>query len=657
MVAICAVAMICLKIVVVIYFTLIIRRESFYNGGSCCYSFYGERIVEPTNLHLTSSVWEIYQNKRLKIQPTAALKILLILSGDIETCPGPQDDLDNTILNLTKSGGINFFHQNIRGLYHNLANLQAYLDIKNNVDVFSLSETHIQSNSPLDNDNLYNIPGYKFLKVNRENGGGGGVAMYISENISFIRRKDLETNLTESLWIEIVQSKAKNLLVGCIYKPPESSLYINKYFTEKLNNILSDINKTQIETIMLGDYNVNYLNKTDNKAIKEIIRLQGFEQIINKPTRTTKDSQTLIDLIFTNRKQNIVKHDVIPLSLSDHDCIGCVRKLNHERCAYRTITCRNYSKYDKNLLLQEINNHDWCTYYSLGDVNKVWQYFKSVLTTSFQKHAPITLKRVKGNYCPWLSPEIKKQMNSRDSLLRKARKSKNEDDWAIYRRFKNTCNNMIRRARNNYHQNKLIEHKNNPKMFWQHIKNIFPCKSNKSNDNVPFLEESETPQTSQANTFCSFFASVASSLKKKTFPLTNFVWRYSSKDKPITPTTFNFKYVSTVFVEKELKTLKIGKAAGLDNFPPRLLKDVATVISNPLSHLINLSLISGTVPSEWKVAKLIPIHKSGRTTTANNYRPISILPILSKILERAVHSQLTEYLEENNLLSSRQFGF
>ena len=88
-----------------------------------------------------------------------------------------------------------------------------------------------------------------------------------------------------------------------------------------------------------------------------------------------------------------------------------------------------------------------------------------------------------------------------------------------------------------------------------------------------------------------------------------------------------------------------------------MLKDCAHVISKPISHIINLSIKTSTVPSIWKSAKVTPIHKSGDTNSPENYRPISVLPTLSKIMEKAVHSQLSGYLESNQLLHECQFGF
>ena len=110
-------------------------------------------------------------------------------------------------------------------------------------------------------------------------------------------------------------------------------------------------------------------------------------------------------------------------------------------------------------------------------------------------------------------------------------------------------------------------------------------------------------------------------------------------------------------IYKELRNLKRKKVTGLDNFPPGLLKDAASVIAKPPTYIINLSLRSGAVPAEWKEAKVLPLFKSGSSTEIGNYRPISLLPILLKILEKVVYSQLVSYLESNNFLPDNQFGF
>ena len=120
---------------------------------------------------------------------------------------------------------------------------------------------------------------------------------------------------------------------------------------------------------------------------------------------------------------------------------------------------------------------------------------------------------------------------------------------------------------------------------------------------------------------------------------------------------FNFTPVLPSSILCYLKSIKVSKSSGIDNIPAKLLRDAASEISVSLTGLINLSLTLGNIPDEWKVAKVIPIYKSGTHDNPENYRPISILPVLSKMLEREVHSQLYRHIDINNLLSPFQCGF
>ena len=120
--------------------------------------------------------------------------------------------------------------------------------------------------------------------------------------------------------------------------------------------------------------------------------------------------------------------------------------------------------------------------------------------------------------------------------------------------------------------------------------------------------------------------------------------------------SFNFRAVNERFVKENLKNLKTNKAYGLDKISARLLKDAADVISHSLTLLINKSF-EGCFPATWKSAKVTALFKGGNQSSKDNYRPISILPTISKIIEKAAHSQLYDYLEENNLLTNAQYGF
>ena len=203
--------------------------------------------------------------------------VLLILCGDIEYNPGPVSD-------LFSQKGTKIVHQNVRGLFNNLSNLTCFIDENKNVDIITLSETHIRNDSHLDNNNLYKIEGYKFVNRNRTKGFGGGVACYVKENINWKRRTDLENQNIESLWIEIFVSKSKSLLVATFYRPPAGSKYLPADFNQIFNDVLSNAAKEKKEIIVLGDFNADFLKK-DNKTIKDIFKLNGFTQLVSPETQ------------------------------------------------------------------------------------------------------------------------------------------------------------------------------------------------------------------------------------------------------------------------------------------------------------------------------------------------------------------------------------
>jgi len=115
--------------------------------------------------------------------------------------------------------------------------------------------------------------------------------------------------------------------------------------------------------------------------------------------------------------------------------------------------------------------------------------------------------------------------------------------------------------------------------------------------------------------------------------------------------------VNTSFVRNELAKLKLSKATGLDKIPAKLLKDAVSVTSKPVTYLINLTISSGEIPSQWKEARVTPIYKTGKKDDENNYRPISVLPLVSKVMKSAIQVQLLSFLDKNKVLSVFQSCF
>ena len=158
-------------------------------------------------------------------------------------------------------------------------------------------ETLLQNTTPT---SLVDIRGYTFERNNRSS-KGGGVGVYIKENIEYIRRNDLNDENVEAVWIEILQNNSKNAL----YRPLVSSKHLSKNFESSFMKIIDQVNSGNKEIIIIGDLNINYLKNDDHRNLNDNIVLLGLNQIVNKPTRVTKDSNSLIDIILTNRPGNL----------------------------------------------------------------------------------------------------------------------------------------------------------------------------------------------------------------------------------------------------------------------------------------------------------------------------------------------------------------
>ena len=267
-------------------------------------------------------------------------------------------------------------------------------------------------------------------------------------------------------------------------------------------------------------------------------------------------------------------------------------------------------------------------------------------------------KRVRGRPAPWLTSSVTKLMNGRDQLLRKLRRTKSELDISKYRQIRNEVNIEIRKAESSYHKNLLKENSTSPSQFWKTNKSIYPTKSSAGSSIHSFdlLGEKINDTGKVANDFCRFSLQSSRPYGKSH----SFVQRRLETPRPVRKRTnnkFSFRPVSKVEIERYLKSIKRNKSTGTDNLPPCLLKDAAHTISAPLTHLINLSLQTGLFPNDWKLAKIVPIYKSGSHSNFDNYGPISVLPVLSKIIEKAVHREVLELIEQNKFLYAFQFAF
>ena len=266
--------------------------------------------------------------------------------------------------------------------------MSSLLGIYPGIGILGLMETHITGDPDGQSVQvLLRIPGFTFLSRNRPTGKGGGVGMYLSSKMCFDRRKDLEYDNIECIWVEIICRFAKNFLVCCMYKSPSSSRYLPNNFNDRMQAMLSTATAENKEVIVLGDVYVNYFVKEDNREFKEILTLSGLKQMVKDATRTCKIAKTQIDIIASNNCKNIQSINVFPSGFSDHDLIGCIRKVHHLRFKPKEIHCRDYRSYNPGQLDQDLTDADWSGVYDTNDANIAWKAFHKIMSTSIDTHA------------------------------------------------------------------------------------------------------------------------------------------------------------------------------------------------------------------------------------------------------------------------------
>lgn len=243
---------------------------------------------------------------------------------------------------------------------------------------------------------LVNIKGYIFERKDRKSNKGGGTGIYIKDGINYVRRYDLETENVECIWIEVKMKSSKTFIIGVLYRSPDSLKHLSKTFAEDFIKSLKYVNSENKECIIISDINCNYLDKKSHRSLKDLIQLQGLQQIIKEATRVNTQSQTLIDVILTNASNNLCHAAVIPSSPSDHDVIGCIRKIHNIKIQGTTIKCRDYSDYCQPNVDAELSSANWDAIYEIKNVNTTWNIMKSSLVDIINRHAPVIEKQVKG---------------------------------------------------------------------------------------------------------------------------------------------------------------------------------------------------------------------------------------------------------------------
>ena len=552
--------------------------------------------------------------------------------------------------NCSISKGFKIAHLNIQSVRFKVDNLKILL-VQNHIDILCITESWLDCNI---GNNEIQIDGYNICRLDRIHKGHGGILYYIKDGIVFKEKSDLQNTDVESLWIELNLPFSKPILLGTVYRPPDSKAEYN----DKLDILFQNTTSDYEDVAIVGDFNLDISKRCNASKIKKLSTHSNLSQLINDYTRITETTKSKLDLAFVSKPDKISCSGVHSLGLSDHSLIYIVRKNNKVKVPPKFIKSRSFKKLNEHAFIDSIKQTNWKNVMNEIDVDNAYNTFQSMFDNVCDVHCPIKEKRIKGSFPEWINGDYIKLCKDRDFYYSRAHKSNDEDDWKMARQLRNKVNKLNRSLKKSYCNKAINENVNNSKKLWSTIKKLIP-KNTSSISSVQTHDGFTSNDKETADQFNSYFTSIGNNLAAK-FKCNNDGCdnvNICKNDTDIQIVHFEFDVITPDFVFEQICNFSNDKSTGVDNMCIRLLKLAAPIICHPLAYICNLSLFTSKFPSRWKVAKVTPIYKDGDKSDVNNYRPISVLPILSKILERAVHDQLYNYLSCNNILNPCQSGF
>jgi exonuclease III len=334
-----------------------------------------------------------------------------------------EDEFNQLLIDKSIDSNFSLLHINIRSLSKNLEQLTIYLNSLNHrFTVIALSETWANENNQL----TFSIPGYNSVMVNRTDGRGGGVALFILDTVSFIKRTDLSMLANadfECVFVELTNVQFGNKIVGAVYHPPGRNLDL---FNTGFEAVLNLISKSKAEYLIAGDFNIDLLKHDTHEGTELFINNMFAHSLIptiTRPTRFGKNSSSLIDNIFTNKPNEASTSGMLISDISDHLPIFYISKsvANNNLPKYTTINYRPIADDKIQKLKTDLQKIDWSYLQQIGDVNLVYGAFLDKFNELYDSIMPLTQKRVKiysNSHKPWITTGIVKSIRCKNLLYK-----------------------------------------------------------------------------------------------------------------------------------------------------------------------------------------------------------------------------------------------
>ena len=580
--------------------------------------------------------------------------LLILLSNDVHQNPGP-----------IQNSYFSFMNWNLNSLakddFHRLRLLEAQNSVFN-YDLISLCETSLNDQVVLPQDYLNDE--YSFIPANKPDGTRhGGVGLFYKNTLPLKIRDDL--SFDESIVVEIKHGR-KKIFFTVLYRSPSFNYTTLEFanFISNFSELCSNIKKEKpYMTFFTGDFNGHSQfwypegdTTPEGRELETTFTALGLHQMIREPTNFEENKNpTCIDLILTDQPNLVIDSGTRPSpdSVCHHQIIYCKANFNLPPPPPYEREFWYYSRANRESIQRSIRSFPWELRLNLNP-NPNWQakeftkYFLNIMSNFI----PHEKKKVQPRDNPWITKPIKAMINRKNRLYKNYKRHGYQlNDKTRLDNFRLECQKAVEDAKKTYLVNlgnKLQSQNTHGKTYWKIINKVL----NKSKApkippllvNNKFILDCKEKAALFTNFFCNQCTPV---LTDSVLP------PFTSK----TNMRFDQFPISINDIVKLVCQLNPNKATGSDGISAQMLLLCGDTVAIPLKIIYDNILSTGIYPNIWKLANVTPIHKKNDKQVIKNYRPISLLPICGKILEKIIFNQLYGFLSSNNLITNKQSGF